>query len=365
MSRLTIYKEKTSDSVKVSNRFIDEYMASANDAQIKVYLYLLRMVSASHPTSISDIADKFNHTERDVMRALSYWEKLGLIEIEYDAKGEICGLQLPTAEDLAVHAEEHRMQQGEVGPVQKTTEGAQILSLPVGEGDAAKESAMKVKKDFSREQLKTLQQQEDFSLLLVATETYFGRPLTKTDLQSLAFIHEDLGFSSELMEYLVEYCVGRNHRDMRYIEKVAVAWSQSGIKTVRQAKLRSSRYEKIVYSVMQALGRGHSEVTQVEADYILRWYHEYGFSEEVILYACEKCVLATDKNRIQYTEGILKKWHQQGCKTLSQIQKAESRRTVPVTANTQSVVSKLPQNQYAKRDNIDYDSLEKEFLKYQ
>ena len=56
-------------------RFIDEYMKDANDAQLKVYLYLLRMMSANLATSVSEIADKFNHTEKDVIRALKYWEK--------------------------------------------------------------------------------------------------------------------------------------------------------------------------------------------------------------------------------------------------------------------------------------------------
>ena len=72
------------DVTVVSNFFIDEYMKDANDAQIKVYLYLLRMMTAGLTTSVSDIADKFNHTEKDVLRALKYWEKAGLLSLEFD-----------------------------------------------------------------------------------------------------------------------------------------------------------------------------------------------------------------------------------------------------------------------------------------
>ena len=163
----------------------------------------------------------------------------------------------------------------------------------------------------------------------------------------------------------MEYCVSGGHRDMRYIEKVAIAWHQAGIKTVAQAKNRSSRYEKIVYNVMQALGR-RSDVTQTEADYILKWYHEYGFSENVILYACEKAVLSTEKNRIVYTDGILKNWHAGNLKTLSQIQKAEEKRqqSAPAQGKTQTAAAGMVHNQYAKRE-IDYDVLEKELLQYQ
>ena len=73
MARLTIYREKSNDTTAVSNIFLDEYMQDANDAQLKVYLYLIRMLNANLPTSVSDMADKFNHTEKDIMRALLYW----------------------------------------------------------------------------------------------------------------------------------------------------------------------------------------------------------------------------------------------------------------------------------------------------
>ena len=79
MARLTIYTDESVDSTVVPNLFIDEYMKEANDAQLKVYLYLLRMMNAHQATSVSDIADKFNHTEKDIIRALKYWEKHRLL----------------------------------------------------------------------------------------------------------------------------------------------------------------------------------------------------------------------------------------------------------------------------------------------
>ena len=395
MSRLTIYKENVSDTVAVSNRFIDHYLADANDAQIKVYLYLLRMVTSAIPTSISDIADKFNHTERDVMRALSYWEKLGLIAIEYDAKGEICGVQIPSAgEDRQGGAQIYAMSDYvDQTPAQAsdrmTSQQPQVQARQNGEDLSAASQAQTAlqqpeqgffiqKREYSRDEIKALKEKDDFSQVLFATETYFARPLTKTDLQTLAFISDQLEFSPDLLEYLVEYCVSKDHRDMHYIEKVAIAWKQAGIKTVRQAKNRSSRYEKIVYSVMKALGRGQNEVTQTEADYILGWYHGLGFSEEVILLACQKAVLATESNRIAYTDGILKNWHKDGLKTTTQIQKAEEKRAASGGEGSggsqgagmqrgkgsaaKNGTSGMVHLQYAGRD-IDFESLEKEALK--
>ena len=80
MARIALYKDNYADSTVVSNLFIDEYMKDANDAQLKVYFYLLRMLNADQAISVSGIADKFNHTEKDVIRALKYWENTHIVE---------------------------------------------------------------------------------------------------------------------------------------------------------------------------------------------------------------------------------------------------------------------------------------------
>ena len=83
MARIALYKDNYADSTVVSNLFIDEYMKDANDAQLKVYFYLLRMLNAEQAISVSGIADKFNHTEKDVIRALKYWEGEKILSLTY------------------------------------------------------------------------------------------------------------------------------------------------------------------------------------------------------------------------------------------------------------------------------------------
>ena len=93
MNRINIYRS-TNISTSISNVFIDEYMQDANDAQLKIYLFLIRMMSANLPTSVTDIADKFNYTEKDVLRSLMYWESKGLIALDYDARQNLSGIQV-------------------------------------------------------------------------------------------------------------------------------------------------------------------------------------------------------------------------------------------------------------------------------
>jgi hypothetical protein len=90
----TIYDDSSSDTTLVSNLFIDEYMKDANDAQLKVYLYLLRVMGAGASADISQMADLFNHTERDIVRSLDYWAGLGLLSLDHDEQGELTGIHL-------------------------------------------------------------------------------------------------------------------------------------------------------------------------------------------------------------------------------------------------------------------------------
>ena len=69
MSGFTIYQDNYADTTTISNLFIDEYMKDANDAQLKIYLYLLRMMSAHLTTSVSDLADSLTKRKKTSFRA--------------------------------------------------------------------------------------------------------------------------------------------------------------------------------------------------------------------------------------------------------------------------------------------------------
>ena len=147
MGRVTISSNCGEDSTYVSNIFIDEYMQDANDAQIKIYLFLLRMMSANLPTSVEALADKFNHTESDVIRALKYWEKKGLISLEYDGSQNRTGIHM---EDIV--AQQHRR----YGRRRNDAAVRPVLSpVTAAEPEVQAESAIPAKPSYSAAQLKS------------------------------------------------------------------------------------------------------------------------------------------------------------------------------------------------------------------
>ena len=79
----------------VSNYFLDEYMPNANGEFVKIYLYLLRALSSPDmDISICHIADIFNHTEKDVVRALRYWEQIGLLDLKFDSNKVLTNIKM-------------------------------------------------------------------------------------------------------------------------------------------------------------------------------------------------------------------------------------------------------------------------------
>ena len=89
----------------VPNAFIDNYMPSANGSFVKVYLYLLRQMGAATPVlTVEMMADMLSNTEADILRALRYWKKQGLLEIE-ERDGEITRLCLLPFEESATTSE--------------------------------------------------------------------------------------------------------------------------------------------------------------------------------------------------------------------------------------------------------------------
>lgn len=328
------------ESTVLSNKFIDEYMKDANDAQIKVYIYLLRMMSANLSTSVSEIADKFNHTEKDVMRALKYWEKMQLLTLDFDETKSLTGIHLK-----------------ELCP--EPSKNTASVSAPIVSIVPRQEEDPFAKPAYSAEDLRTFKGSASSSQLLFVAESYIGRPLTVSELKSILYFSDCLHFSDDLIDYLIQYCVDRGKKDFKYIEAVALNWAQSGITTPKQAEKFAARYDKSVYTIMKELGK-NSSPTSKELEYINRWIKEYGFTTDIITEACERTVMATDSHRFEYAEGILSSWKKENVHRKSDIQRIDElyqkrRQTKPV----QSGSSRF--NQFTQRD-YDFEELEAKLL---
>ncbi|MCD7737509.1 MAG: DnaD domain protein [Lachnospiraceae bacterium] len=313
-----------SEVTVIPNTVIDQVLTEANELQLKVYLYILRHQADSDMLQIPRMADYFNETEKDIGRAVRFWENKGIFVLTQEQ---------PAAQNAAGQPD-----------------------------DSAQPPAVPVRPKLSRDQIHQLSTDKEFSGLMFLSESFIGKPLTSRDLESLFFITKSLHFSNELLEYLLEYCASQNKKNFKYVEAVAIAWSSQGITTPQEAKEQNQAYNHRIYSVMNALGR-RTDPTPAEIAYIQRWYQEYMMDTEVIEEACRRTVLATDKNRFQYADKILLSWSQAGVRSVPDIAKADStysrkRHAAPRRSAQPAYAANNPFLQHTQSDT-DYDKLEK------
>lgn len=371
MSQFQINNQQNMGYTLIANSFLDGFLADANDAQIKVYLYLLRHMNNASDCSISAMADYFNYSEKDVLRALTYWERKQVLQLTYNSNNELigvslCSLENPQTAEAAFNPVAKDASMAKTSAFQKA-EGTQTSVSP--ESGTVKtvaylsNTSTYVKPEYTLDQLKEFQSRETTAELMFIAESYLGKTLSANDVRSILFISEELHFSFDLIDYLLQYCIDRGKRDFRYIEKVAISWAEAHITTSEQAQSQAMKYDKDTYVVMNALGK-NNQPTPKETEYIKRWYQIYGFTSEIILEACERTVMATDKHRFEYADKILSSWKSLGVHHKTDIVKADAafanKKKISQT-QTPSSAGKNKFNQF-KQNDYDFDALEKELL---
>ena len=346
MSPLKIYHDDRDDVTVVSNLFIDEYMKDANNAQIKVFLYLIRMMGAKKAPSISDIADMFNYPEKDIIRALKFWEKKMLLRVEYDEQKN----------PVAIHfLNTPKQKPDEVLALSKSIERVPELK--------AEPVSLYAKPEYSADDLRAFKAAEETPQLLFVVEKYLGKTLSAADIKSIFFFTDVLNFSGDLIDYLVQYCVERGKKDFRYIEKVAINWAEEGISTPKMAARAAHKYDKTVYDVMKALGK-NAAPTKGEANYILRWVNDLGFSSDIIHLACERTVMATDSHRFEYCNKILESWRAAGVHNKADITRLDlafTQKKAAAYPAARSSADRLKFNQFTQ-NSYDFEALEREIV---
>lgn len=360
MSAFKISQDNYVSQTLVPNRFIDEYMIEANDAQIKIYLYLVRSMSAHKTTSVSQIADVFNYTEKDVTRALRYWEKKNLLTLHFDADKNLCGIDM---ECLSGQSDKGKSASGaEIISISKNSAPRQsqdAVSAPASSRAEETAAVIPEKPAYSLDRLSAFQSREETQQLMFAIQTYIGRPLSQSNVSTILFLSDTLHFSNDLIDYLIQYCVERGKKDFRYIEKVGISWAENHISTPKEAAHCCARYDRTVYSVMRALGKSENP-TDREVAYIRKWTGDYAFDLDIVIEACDRTVLATDKHRFEYADGILTNWHKQNVRRKADILTLDAAHRA--SANLpKSGADKNSFNQF-KQNAYNFDELEKEIL---
>ena len=409
MTAINISSDIATSFTTVSDIFIDQYMPKANGEFVKVYLYLLRATgSGAGIATISEIADHFSNTEADIVRALNYWASEGILQVQTGADGQITGINLCSLavtgmqaaqnniqSSVADNATQNNMQNGVINNAAQNNMQSNVdnnTAQNISGADSqvqdsvmeklksqAADKAAPSQKEYTLDEIKEFRKNPDISELFFIIETYLKHTLSSTDTNMVLYWLDELHFSTDLVEYLVEYCITKGHSSLRYMNKVALGWADAGIKTVDQAKDDAAAHSQIYYSVMKALGITGRNLVDSEVSLINKWVGEYGFDMELVKAACSKTISAIQKPSFEYTDSILTNWRKKDVHTLKDVEvldanfakankatgsgssqgaNAANGFSKPKSNNSNS---KNKFNNFNQRNN-DYDKLEKLFL---
>lgn len=358
MNTIILNSNHIAKNTVISNIFIDSYMPCANGEYVKVYIYLLRCMSDSNCAfGILQIADQLDSTETDIIRALHYWEKEGLVSLKKDGQGQICEITLLELKDTKT---EPVVEQEMVSPAQE----AFVSEVAATIAPTIIEEPKKVieRPTYTEAQIAALTETDEVKWLMNIIEVYLERLLTPTDVQLILYLYETLEFSTELIMHLYEYCISKNKRNTSYIEAVAIAWAEEGIDTVEKADTSIAKYNKSYQAISKAFGLGR-QPGQIEKQFIDKWTQTYGFDDNIIVEACNRALLRTGKPDFKYTDGIIENWYKNGVKKYADIaalDNAHSQRKKKQAPAAPKAESKpAPKNQF---NNFEQRNYSKEYF---
>lgn len=381
----------------VPDIFIDEYMKDANGEFVKIYLYLLRCLSRDDGSfSVSAMADALDHTERDISRALRYWEKKGLITLEFDGKDELTGITLVDITGDYPEAPAERTSDADRDDAVALTCGKRADAAKQGGQPAGREAAAEVRTDATGKQsgrsaarmtsaesrlaptvekdhdpveiAAAAENDDEIRDTLQAAEIYLGRPVTAQETAKFYSWYRDLHMSPALITHLIESCIEAGHRDFSYMNAVALRWTEKGFKTPEEAEAYGKVYSTTYYAVMKAFGISGRSLSDAETAYVDKWVNEYGFGDGIIAEACRKTILRLGTVSFPYADSILARWSTSGVTSLSDIDALdrkhgqETARDYSVKTGSSAQAQPNPKIHNFPEHNYDFKSIEQQLL---
>lgn len=287
-----INKNRDIDVTAISNVFIDEYMPKANGAFVKVYLYGYKNCCAgNYEITAAQIAQTMDMLESDVILAWKYWEKQGIMKLYFN--------------------EETKSYDVEYLEVREVKEN--IIEKP------KLNNILAVKPQYSPKELEIYQQNsKEIRELFEYVKTVMNKLLTYNDMNLIYSIYDWYRLPIDVIKLLFAY---HSDKSFRYIEKVAMDWSEKGIDTIEKAEEHMKGfgdYKKI----MKAFGVENLDIPKYR-EYVFKWLKNYKMKIEIIQEAAQRSIFRTGKASMEYADRIIESWYKNNVQNLDDIAKLD------------------------------------------
>lgn len=285
----------------VQNSFIDSVMPSANGEYVKLYLYLLRCASSGKDLTVCGIADFFDHTEKDVRRALSFWEKQKVLRLHYDEQGELAGIEFLDGSEGAdsADANETERSQNSQGIAVEGTAAANAaeFSNAAGDGCAAGAGCAAGSGNITGTG-SVIGAGSDAGISNTADAVFIGAA-------------DGVGFGNAADESEI---ASRGSEESSSASNKVTAFRPAVSRELREKTAGNEELQQIIYIAENYYGR---PLTGREQDDMVCFLYQLNFSQDLVEYLLEYCA-TRGKTSSRYMEKVAGVWYEKGIRTVEE-----------------------------------------------
>ncbi len=162
----------------------------------------------------------------------------------------------------------------------------------------------------------------ELAFLVSNMETCLNRSVTSTDLKIVTYIYEYYRLPADVILMAMVHCSEYGNKSIKYLEKMCIDWYEKGIDNHDTAEeylqIFMQRQENI-NKLKDKFGIANRGLIPSEEKYAAIWFDEYKYDLDMIAKAFEITIERTGKVAFAYTNKILENWHNNGYKTLDDV----------------------------------------------
>lgn len=273
----------------IYNEFIDNYLPSMDPVFVKIYVYTFKKTYSNEELTVSKIANNLNISSKKVKEAFDFFEEKNIINTQNNE----------------VHFND-LIKNKKNKPIRRKTKRIVMDSRP---SYSAKEISLYVNEN------------RKVAELLSSAQSALGKLLTHKEHEIIFSFYDWLHLPFEVIEFLITYSASNGHTNVRYIEKVAIDWSNKDINTIKKAKQHVSLYKNVYNKILKALGINRKQATPVQIDLMKKWTDD--FDLDIIVEACNRAAIK-NKASFSYVNGILKNWKKNNVENFDDIKELDA-----------------------------------------
>lgn len=263
----------------------------AGEGELRILLHLSALLShgpREEEEVLAALTEKFGREES--LSALAFWRGVGAVKTD--------------------------------GKKGRSPAAAPAVTEPVPETEP-----VKVKKQIDadeapfyspKELADAAEKQPDFKNLVSFAEDRLEKVMNASELARLYSFLDYLKMPLNVVMLVIEDCVSRDKKSLRYITKMLTSFQDEGIDSYEKAEAyflarkESSVYEK---HVRRLFGLGDRKLTRAESEILETWRVKFGYGEDMLDAAFEKTVASAKNPSIKYMHKILESWYARGVAT--------------------------------------------------